>query len=178
MKRALKIALVVILCFTTLAGCSSKIEESRTTKSAGESLVSNNKPEKTKDPKTTHSDEKNIESSDEIIDLTTLSSTMVYAEVRNMVSNPKDYLGKTIKINGLYYVSKSENAQIYYHAVVVADATSCCAEGLEFIWNGEHAYPTDFPETETKIELVGVWQAYEENGRDYYYIATDKINVL
>ena len=38
------------------------------------------------------------------VDLTTLSSTMVYAEVFNMMMSPDDYIGKTIRMTGIFTV--------------------------------------------------------------------------
>ena len=38
------------------------------------------------------------------VDRTTLSSTMVYSEVYNMMSEPDGYLGKTVKMDGSFDV--------------------------------------------------------------------------
>lgn len=111
------------------------------------------------------------------VDLTALSSTMVYAEVYNMMTEPESYIGKAIKIRGLYYATYYEPTKQYYHFVVIQDATACCAQGLEFIWL-EHVYPNDFPEDETEIEITGVWESYEEEGQTYYHIMTDAVKVV
>ena len=34
------------------------------------------------------------------LDLTSMSGTMVYSEVYNIMSNPDEYIGKTIRMNG------------------------------------------------------------------------------
>ena len=36
------------------------------------------------------------------VDLTKLSSTMVYSEVYNMVNTPEDYTGKTVRMTGSF----------------------------------------------------------------------------
>ena len=108
-------------------------------------------------------------------DLTALSSTMVYAEVYNIMTEPDDYIGKTIKMKGPYYTTFYEETNLYYHYVIVEDATACCAQGLEFIWNGEHICPDDYPEEESKIEVAGVFGSYDELGSTYYYLAVDNI---
>lgn len=36
------------------------------------------------------------------VDLTALSSTMVYSEVYNIITNPEDYIGKTVKMHGQF----------------------------------------------------------------------------
>ena len=38
------------------------------------------------------------------VDLTVLSSTMVYAEVFNMMMSPDDYIGRTIRMTGIFTV--------------------------------------------------------------------------
>lgn len=116
------------------------------------------------------------ENNDNLVDLTVLSSTMVYAEVYNMMSYPEDYLGKTIKMIGLYYPGYFEQTDKTYHFAVIADAAACCSQGIEFIWNGEHKYPDDYPEEGSIIEITGIFKSYEESGETYYYVATDEIN--
>lgn len=112
------------------------------------------------------------------VDLTVLSSTMVYGEVFNIVMYPESYVGKTIKTRGLYYADYYEPTEHYYHFVIIQDATACCAQGLEFIWFGEHIYPDDYPENEAEIEITGVWESYEEEGQIWYRIKTDAIGAL
>lgn len=110
------------------------------------------------------------------IDLTVLSSTMIYSEVYNMMSNPDEYLGKTIKIIGQYNASQLDGTEKYYHFVVISDATACCQNGIEFIWDdNSHVYPDEYPENNAVIEIVGVFSSYEESGSTYYYLKTDGI---
>ena len=112
------------------------------------------------------------------VDLTELSGTMVYAEVFSIMSNPDDYIGKTIKMNGPYSSSYYDKTDMYYHFVIIEDASACCQSGLEFIWSGEHASPDDYPKIGTKIEVAGVFGSYDELGGTYYYLAVDDIAVL
>lgn len=109
------------------------------------------------------------------VDLTVLSSTMVYGEVFQMMMEPHAYLGKTIKMRGLYSASYHEPTEQYYHFVVIQDATACCAQGLEFFWMGEHVYPDDYPQDGSELEVTGVWERYEEDGQLWYRIKTDAL---
>lgn len=104
------------------------------------------------------------------VDLTALSSTMVYSEVYSMMSFPDDYIGKTVKMKGQFavYQATDENGafipdQIYF-ACVIADATACCSQGLEFALAGEHTYPDDYPELGSEITVVGTFEPYEDSG--------------
>jgi len=110
------------------------------------------------------------------VDLTILSSTMVYAEVFNMMSNPDEYIGKTVKANGPYATSAFEGG--IYHFVLVEGIDSCCPEGLMFIWNGDHSYPDDYPKEMTMIEIIGVFGSYDGFDFPYYYFSVDEMTIL
>lgn len=112
------------------------------------------------------------------VDLTSMSSTMVYAEVSNIMTNPDKYFGKRIKIGGLYYASYFDETDLYYHYVIISDATACCKQGIEFIWKGEHTYPDDYPEEDAIVEIIGIFGKYDELDKTYYYLSVDSIKVL
>jgi len=112
------------------------------------------------------------------LDLTSLSETMVYAQVYNMMVTPEDYVGKTVKIKGAYYASFIEDQDAYYHYVIIADALACCESGIEIVWdNNEHVYPDEYPEDMTEIEVIGTFGTYEEDGYMYAYLATDELTI-
>jgi len=112
------------------------------------------------------------------LDISEMSSVLAYSQVVNIYESPDDYMGKTIKLNGLYYASYYDKTDLYYHYVVVGDETLCCQTGLKFVWNGEHTYPDDYPEEQTEIELVGLFGSYEEFGKTYYFLTVDDLSVL
>ena len=115
---------------------------------------------------------------DDIIDLdiSKMSGVLVYAQVVNIYESPDEYMGKRIKINGQYHASYFEETDLYYHYVVVGDESLCCQVGLEFIWDGKHNYPDDYPGENTEIEVVGVFGSYEEFGKTYYFLTVDDIS--
>ena len=104
------------------------------------------------------------------VDLTKLSSTMVYSEVYNMMCVPDDYIGKTIKMKGQFaiYQATDENGAFIpdkiYFACIIADATACCSQGLEFALAGEYTYPDDYPELGSEITVTGTFELFEEDG--------------
>ncbi len=114
----------------------------------------------------------------DVVDLTMLSSTMMYAEVYNIMMEPDRYIGKTIRMNRPYYASYFEDTEQYYHFVIIEDATACCQEGLEFTWKGDYKYPDDYPVDGTIIEISGVLESYDENGDTYYGIVSDGIDIV
>lgn len=101
------------------------------------------------------------------VDLTTLDSTMIYAECYDMVYNPTDYMGKKIRVQGPFAYYQDPATQNEYFAVLISDATACCSQGIEFVLAGEHTYPDDYPETATEITVSGTFNYYEENGSPY-----------
>lgn len=111
------------------------------------------------------------------IDLTKLSSSLVYSEVYNMVTEPDSYIGKTVRLKGQFNASYYEPTDNYYYYVIIQDATACCANGIEFIWEGDHSYPSDYPQNGDEIEISGVYGTYDELGITYYYISTDSISL-
>lgn len=108
------------------------------------------------------------------IDLTALSGIMVYSEVNSMISFPDNYIGKTVKMQGQFtiYQATDENGAFIpekmFFACMIADATACCAQGLEFSLAGKPAYPDDYPELGAEITVVGTFEWYEEDGCRYY----------
>ena len=101
------------------------------------------------------------------VDLTTLSSTMVYAEVFNMMMSPDDYIGKTIRMTGIFTVYQDPETKQIYCGVIVEDATACCAQGFDLVMPEERSYPQDYPDPESEITVVGTLQAdrtLEEHG--------------
>lgn len=102
------------------------------------------------------------------VDLTQLSSTMVYSEVYAMMYEPEQYIGKTVKMQGQFATQEYNDERLY--ACIVQDATACCAQGLEFEMAEELAYPDDYPEPGAEITVVGTFDSYKEEVDGNYYI--------
>jgi len=112
------------------------------------------------------------------VDLTSLSRTVLFAEINNMTANPDNYVGKMIKMRGPYYAAYFETTGRHYHHVLVEVADECCMQGLEFVWTGGHVYPDDYPEAFAVIEVIGMFDTYEEFGQRYSFLTVDNISVL
>ena len=103
------------------------------------------------------------------IDITVLSSTMVYSVVYCMIYTPGDYVGMVVKMNGLFDYYYDEYTGNEYYACIIQDATACCSQGLEFVPSEEngYTYPDDFPAIGEEITVVGTFDYYHENGFTY-----------
>ena len=110
------------------------------------------------------------------VDLTTLSSTMVYAEVYNMLVSPNDYIGKIIRMKGLFAYYEDPQTGNLYFACIIADATACCSQGIEFTLADAYTYPDDYPELGSEITVVGEFETYTENGYSYCRLANASLD--
>lgn len=129
------------------------------------------KPEETALPDPVPAEAISIENGDSEsidVDLTQLSSTMVYSEVSAMMYEPEQYIGKTVKMRGLFGTQEYNGEQLF--ACIVQDATACCAQGLEFELAGNHVYPKDYPKPGTEITVIGTFDSYKEEVEGNYYI--------
>lgn len=104
------------------------------------------------------------------IDLTQMSSTAVYATVADIVANPDPYVGKAIRMSGPYYHMDGKNENNGYFFVIIQDATACCAQGIEFVWEGEHTYPDDYPPDYTPVTVSGVLETYQDGEYSYTHL--------
>lgn len=111
------------------------------------------------------------------VDLTTLSSTMVYSEVYNMMITPEDYVDKTVRMKGVYSSYEAPDTGHVYHACIIADATACCQQGIEFVPLDSYSYPDDFPQEYGDIEVYGTFEQYEEDGFNYIRLKDCEITV-
>ena len=115
------------------------------------------------------------------VDLTVLSSTMVYSEVYNMLYNdPAHYLGKTVKAKGTFSIYQLVTDGVLQpdpvsYACIISDAAACCAEGMEFVLEGDYTYPDDYPELGAEITVIGEFQSYEENGMTWYHLVNARL---
>ena len=100
------------------------------------------------------------------VNLTKLSATMVYSEVYNMVSEPDAYIGKVVRMAGTAASTYYDVTDRTYHAIIIADATACCAQGIEYELPEGQSYPEDDAET----TVTGVFSTYDEFGRTYVYL--------
>ncbi len=101
------------------------------------------------------------------VDLTVLSSTAVYGAVYDMMCHPEEYVGKSIKMEGIYSDYFDQATGKHYYSCVIMDATACCAQGFEFILTNDYKYPDDYPSEGDDIVVEGIFETYLEG--DFMY---------
>ena len=191
--KNLKKCMVLLLCILLITGCSNKKgtngkgvnntnsiekvidnqianEDGKTETTESEKASSD--VESNKDIEDTISGAENVRDTDETVDydLTQMSSDMVYATVYQMMVKPEEYEGKTFRIDGNFYATYYEATKKYYFYCIIQDATACCAQGMEFIWDdGSHIYPDEYPEDNAEIVVEGTFETYREDGDENLY---------
>ena len=157
---------------------SSDVEVSAPT----ESIPAPNEQETPDEQQTPEEPEQTQTSADGVeVDLTVLSSTMVYSEVYNMLYNdPAHYLGKTVKARGTFSIYQLVADGVLQpdpvsYACIISDAAACCAEGMEFVLKDDLAYSDDYPELGAEIIVIGEFQSYEENGMIWYHLVNARL---
>ena len=78
-------------------------------------------------------------------------------------------------MQGTYDEGLWEQTNQMYHYIVIADTTSCCAQGIEFTLANEN---TTYPQPGDEIEISGVLGLYEEEGSLYIQIIADSIRMV
>lgn len=100
------------------------------------------------------------------LDLSVMTSSMIYSMVFEMLLMPESYEEKNLKVKGNFVVYISEETGDRHFAIIIPDATQCCQQGLEFVWFGEDKkYPEDFPKIGQEITLTGKYKCmYTDEG--------------
>ena len=104
-------------------------------------------------------------------DLTNMSSTMIYAEVFNMLIEPEKYENKRVKMKGFFTIyNEGSNDEVY--SVIVSDATACCQQGIEFFYDFENTKPAK----NADIIVTGLFKVHTmQNGITYNYIQAENV---
>ena len=164
------IVCLILLCVT---GCSDAEETSGVEETNDVMEVSDSEDESDVEEARGVEDARDID-----IDLSELSRIMVQAEFQNILTNSADNIGKTIRVNGLYYSLFWEQADRHLHYVMIVDGDECCRMGFEFMLVGDSVFPDDYPAQYTLIEVTGIFSRYNELGATYLYLAVDEIVIL
>jgi uncharacterized membrane protein YcgQ (UPF0703/DUF1980 family) len=111
-------------------------------------------------------------------DILEIKEKMFIAQTNDIYFNAKDYLGKTIKYEGMFQEHTVPETGVTYRSVI-RYGPGCCGidanAGFELTWpNGK----TDYPSQDDWVEAVGVLTEYEEDGSQYLRLALTSLTVL
>ena len=94
-----------------------------------------------------------------------VTEDMFVTFVNEIYTNSEDYLGRTIRLQGMFASAYDEPSGSTY-SYVYRVGPGCCANdgsmcGFEFSWDGE------MPKTDEWIEVTGTLDEYEQDGLTY-----------
>jgi uncharacterized membrane protein YcgQ (UPF0703/DUF1980 family) len=110
-----------------------------------------------------------------------IKEKMFAAQVNDVYLNAEDYLGKTIKLEGLFKSELYYGKEEPYCFVIRYGPGGCCGldanVGFEVAWAKDGAKP--YPLIDSWVEATGVLKTYEEDGySNYLYLDLSSLNVL
>lgn len=109
------------------------------------------------------------------LDLSVLSATIAYSQIANFMYDPAPFLGQIIRLRGYYDVFEDSSTGLVYYLCNIPDVSACCAQGIEFIWAGDHAWPEDYPEPGTDITVTGRLETYMEGNNMYLHLTDAEV---
>jgi uncharacterized membrane protein YcgQ (UPF0703/DUF1980 family) len=96
------------------------------------------------------------------------------AQTNEIYLNAEEYIGKTIKYEGLFGTYEQPDGEKRYF--VIRYGPGCCSfdanAGFEVYWNKQYPTPNDW------VEAVGVLEEYEEEGIKYLRVALNSLTVM
>lgn len=158
-----KLILAFIICVFIFSSCKTvKTNVSKSSKAAVELKKNAEMPVSAKSKQSTS-------------DIIEIPEKFFITQINEIYVNQKDYLGKTIKYEGIFDTYYWEEMDQTYH-YVIRYGPGCCGNdanaGFEVAWDGE------YPEQNDWVEAVGVLEAYEEDGTEYLRLKLSSLNIL
>ena len=98
------------------------------------------------------------------IDLSRMSGTMIYGQVNQMVMYPKRYIGKHIKMKGIFSSYYDEELERRFYGCVIQDALACCSQGLAFELAKPREFPKEYPAEGDIIIVEGDFDYEKDEG--------------
>lgn len=104
-----------------------------------------------------------------------IKEKMFIAQTNEIYYNAKDYLGKTIKYEGILKVHEVYGTDTKYYSVIRYGPGCCSTDenaGFFVEWDKEYPNPNDW------VEAVGVLKEYDENGKKTLCLALTSLKTL
>jgi uncharacterized membrane protein YcgQ (UPF0703/DUF1980 family) len=107
-----------------------------------------------------------------------IKEKMFIAQVNDVYLNADDYMGKTIKLEGIFKQDEGYDKSYFF---VIRYGPGCCGfdgtAGFEVVWANEKA--GHYPAVDSWVEAAGVLKSYKEDEyMQYLYLDLASLNVL
>ncbi len=108
-------------------------------------------------------------------DFSSLSKTMVYGFVYDVLSNAENYAGKFLKLKGSYKPYHTENGETY-HFLIIYDENACCEMAMELLPT-KGSSPA-FPEPGDEIEASGIVDICNDGGARFVALRINGVSLV
>jgi hypothetical protein len=112
-------------------------------------------------------------------DMVEIGEKFFIAQTNDVYLNPEDYLGKTIKLEGLFKRMEYEGGGGY--CFVLRYGPGCCGNdgsaGFEVSWDRADPNPPPYPNEDDWVEAEGVLGYYREDDYPYLYLNLSSLEV-
>ena len=108
-------------------------------------------------------------------DIVEIKEKMFVAQTNDVYINPDEYLGRTIKLEGMFGLDTEMSPPLYY---VFRYGPGCCGydanAGFEVVWKDEK---TAYPNENDWVEAAVVLENYDDDGEPYLRLALTSLTV-
>lgn len=119
-----------------------------------------------------NNENKSVQKEEDVIEI---KEKMFIAQCNDIYLNPKEYKGKTIKLEGFYDEATDAVTKEKFH-FIIRNGPGCCGNdgvaGFQFTYNGSGK----IPKLNDWIEVVGTVELADDN--DYVTLKAKTVNVL
>jgi zinc transport system permease protein len=171
MKRVAMVSIVSIVSVFLLAGCGAGRAGTLADKRAGAGIETKAAGQKALERTAAGTKA----AGDQVVEI---KEKMFIAQTNDIYLNAEDYMGKTIRLQGLFKKAQYETSEDPY-CFVLRYGPGCCGydgnAGFE-VRNGDGS--PAYPEEDDWVEAVGVLNSYVEEDYPYLYIELISLDVL
>jgi hypothetical protein len=104
------------------------------------------------------------------VDLSRMSGTVVYGMVYQMVTYPERFVGKHVRMKGVFSSYYDNEIKKRFFGCVISDALACCSQGLAFELAKPRKFPDEFPKEGASITITGDFDLVNEEDEEPYPI--------
>jgi uncharacterized membrane protein YcgQ (UPF0703/DUF1980 family) len=171
-KNGRTAALALLVCVFALAGCGTK-DKPAADASDGGGVEANGAGQYALSDAGIIATENTVGKKPDVIEI---KEKMFIAQTNEIYINTKDYLGRTIKYEGIFHEAASEGGSGKYY-YVIRYGPGCCpgdvsAAGFEVEWD------KGYPKQNDWVEAAGILEQYDDNGIPALRLALKSLTVL
>lgn len=108
------------------------------------------------------------------LDLLSCGPKEVYSEVYGMMNRPEEFIGKRIRMVGVVACYPYPDHTVY--GCIIADATACCKDGMEFVLAEDR--PENYPAPGSQIVVSGYYETYPAGNFTFCRLADCRVEYV